>query len=465
MEKSDYEIERFNKAQNIFATGIDPYSPVFPKFFTNYCYCRSVCADTDTKETGPYETVVGRVSLYRGQGKISFATISDGDETLQLVFEESKLSEQSKLIKNNLDLGDIVIAGGNLCKTQRGEISIWVRDLQLASKALLPPPDKQHGLKDEELRHRNRHVDFFSNPQARKIIVKRSEIIKKIREFLDTHNYMEVETPSLHTAPSGAIAKPFATDHHALNTHMYLRIAPELFLKRMLIGGFPKVFELGKNFRNEGISPRHNPEFTALEAYEAYGDYKSMMKLVEDLIRYVFYSTVAYEQDTNGLIYGEHEIRFDSFRVVRMNELVPNGTPEEQYEIYQNEIEHTLIQPTFVTHLPVSAVPLAKESKEFPGYAEMFELVIAGQEIAPGYTEENDPEKQFEKLKLQTTRNAEEMGRAAEILDVDFIEAMKSGMPPAGGLGLGIDRLVAILLNQASIREVITFPTMRPKHA
>ncbi len=381
-------------------------------------------------------------------GKLTFVTITSDDGKIQLALDKSFMSPLANRTAPHINLGDIVAAHGNLCKTKTGEVTIWAREIYVASKSLAATPDKHAGLVDPEVRFRERHVDLWTNPESMEVLKSRSRIVREIRSFMHAQGFMEVETPVMQPVAGGAAAKPFVTHHKALGMDLYLRVAPELYLKKLLVGGMSKVFEIGKNFRNEGISPRHNPEFTALEAYQSFANYETMMSLVECMLS----SVVLAVNGNFDVKYKDKVISFKPpFARNRLDELViGNFSPEERQRIYEVEVEPTIQNPTFVTHMPASSVPLAK-SKD--GYAEVFELVIGGQEICPGYTELNDPDVQLENFKRQS--------KDGHCMDMDFVDALKVGMPPAGGIGLGIDRLVAILTNQPSIREVIAFPLMR----
>lgn len=446
-----FERDRRAKMDSLRAEGIDSFS--LPRFTPQPIdVVRAKFDATKNKEDGELVAVGGRVALRRGQGKLSFITLTGETGKIQLALDVSHLSPRAQKTAKGVDLGDIVVAHGNLCSTKTGEVTVWVREFYISGKALTPPPDKHNGLSDPELRYRHRHVDMWTNPDTMRVLQARSKIVRAIRNFFHEEGYLEVETPMMQPVAGGAAAKPFKTHHNALDIDLYLRIAPELYLKRLLIGGMTKVFEIGRNFRNEGISPRHNPEFTALEAYQAFGNYETMMKLLEKMLdRLAFRTHGKYE-----VPYRDGVIDFKPpFRRVRLDELVSGTyTPEERQAIYENEIEPTLMNPTFVTHMPASSVPLAKRDGDC---AEVFELVIGGQEVAPGYTELNDPDVQLENFKAQS--------KDGHCLDLEFVEAMKVGMPPAGGLGLGIDRLVAILTNQTSVRDVIAFPLLRPNVA
>jgi lysyl-tRNA synthetase class 2 len=391
-----------------------------------------------------------------------------------------------------LDIGDIVGAEGYLFITRTGELSLHVESLEFLSKTLLAMPEKFHGLEDTETRYRQRYLDLIANEETLTVFQRRSAIVHEIRSFLHERGFLEVETPMMQAIPGGAAAQPFRTFHNALGCEFFLRIALELYLKRLLVGGFHKVFEIGRNFRNEGLSRRHNPEFTMLEAYEAFGDYSTMMSLVEGLIQHVALKVVGSlsieHKDASGQVV--KTIDLSHFRRVKYRDLVRDVAgndwfevkPEERrrraiedlklggdiaagYEdfevtsaVFEKLVEPTLIQPTFVTHLPYQLVPLAKLSPDEPGTVEVFECCINGQEISPGYTEQNDPIEQRERLQQQA-------GGEQQKLDEDFLVALEHGMPPAGGIGIGIDRLCMMLLGQDTIRDVILFPQLRPKVA
>jgi lysyl-tRNA synthetase, class II len=405
-----------------------------------------------------------------------------------------------------IDLGDQIVVEGALGVTNKGEITIWAKNVEMASKALLPPPAKWEGLADVEARYRHRYVDLWANPEVMRVMKLRIRIVDEIRKYMQQQGYTEVETPMMQLLHGGAAARPFVTHHNALNIPLYMRIAPELFLKRLLVGGFNKVFEINRNFRNEGISPRHNPEFTMIEAYEAFGSWETMADLVEGMICQVaqeVFGTLKIVHRKNSTTEGTENTESTEkkeekvidltrpWRRVRMADLVQERTgwrfdkrpmqeafpqllehkelqpvrgkierytPAEQLvEVYEKLIEHTLIDPCFVTHVPSVIIPLAKENKDDPYFADVYELAINGQEISPGYTELNDPD-------VQRKHFSHQVGDAAEQqkVDEDFLTAQKSGMPPAGGMGLGIDRLVMMLTGAESIRDVILFPLMRP---
>ena len=432
--------------------------------------------------------LAGRITAHRDMGKSMFVDIKDTTGRLQVYAQKNVLGDESFDLFKHLDLGDFLGVRGTLFTTRTGEMTVKLESFTILAKALRPPPAKWHGLADTEIRYRQRYLDLMASDAVREVFLKRSAIVREIREFLHSRGFVEVETPMMQSIPGGAAAQPFVTYHNALGCNFYLRIALELYLKRLLVGGVDRVFELGRNFRNEGISRRHNPEFTMLEAYQAYGDYETMMELTQSMICHV-------AQKVLGTLLIEHKnaegeavrsidltppwrrvkykdlIRekagadwFDltpAQRRARAQALGAEITPEyEDFEVtgavFEKLIEPTLIQPTFVTHLLKELVPLAKLSPEEPDCVEVFELCINGQEIAPAYTEQNDPLEQRERLEHQA-------GGEKQKLDEDFLVALEHGMPPAGGMGMGIDRLCMMLLGQESIRDVILFPQLKPK--
>ena len=431
--------------------------------------------------------VAGRITAHRDMGKSMFIDVRDQSGRIQVYAQKNVIGDDAFETFSHLDLGDFVGIKGTMFVTKTGEISIKLLSFVILAKALRPPPEKWHGLADTEIRYRQRYLDLMANPDVKSTFLKRSEIIREIRAFLHARGYVEVETPMMQAIPGGAAAQPFVTHHNALGCNFYLRIALELYLKRLLVGGMDRVFEIGRNFRNEGLSRRHNPEFTMLEAYQAYGDYESMMELVQSMVcqvaQKVLGTLVIDHKDAEGKVI--RTIDLTSWRRARYKDLVREKagadwfdiTPEERknravslgaeiapvYEdfevtgaIFEKLIEPTLLQPTFVTHLPKELVPLAKLSPDDPTTVEVFECCINGQEIAPAYTEQNDPIEQRERLQHQA-------GGEQQKLDEDFLIALEHGMPPAGGMGLGIDRLCMMLLGQESIRDVILFPQLKPK--
>ena len=422
--------------------------------------------------------------LNRPSGGLTFMTIRDSANDMQIAVSKKRASEKAWGVTKLLDLGDIVVVRGNCCKSKTGEPTVWAEDVKVVSKSLLPPPAKHEGLTDTELRYRKRYLDLYSNPKVAHVFRQRARIIGEIRRFLGVRRYLEVETPMMHPVLGGAAAKPFITHHNALDMPLYMRIAPELYLKRLLVGGMEKVYEINRNFRNEGISTKHNPEFTMLEAYCAYENYEGMMTLVEAMITDVAHSCdiaeVVKREGENGVVvntnltrpwrrvklwdivaevtgwhYGQSQPLPDSL-ISSLPTKVGDATIQTLSEgrklvlLYEKLVEPTLIDPTFVTHFPAEIMPLAKKSREFGGFAEVFELAINGMEVSPGYTEQNDPGDQINAF----------LSQGGE-LDTDFIEALKHGMPPAGGVGVGIDRLVMALLGQESARDVILFPLLK----
>jgi lysyl-tRNA synthetase, class II len=487
-EQNLYEQERRGKRDKLREMGIDPYgghvAGVRPLGEIKSLYRPEMGHDG-----GPVVTGAGRIMLKRDMGKLSFITLRDESGDLQVALDKKRLSEADWKVRDLLDLGDQIVVEGALGTTQKGETTIWATSLAMASKALLPPPAKWEGLSDVELRYRQRYVDLWANPQVMQVLKVRMRVVEEIRRFMNGRGYLEVETPMMQTLAGGAAARPFVTHHNALDIPLYMRIAPELFLKRLLVGGFGKVFELNRNFRNEGISPRHNPEFTMLEAYEAYGSWETMAELVESLITTVAQNVLGTLeiQHPNGkkinltrpwrrvtlseLVEERTEWEFDGRKLQEAapgvwallkahgaREGVLNHSPHEQlFEVYEKLIEPTLIDPHFVTHMPSVLIPLARESTKYPGFAEVYELAINGVEISPGYSELNDPDVQEKHFHHQVGDKEEQ-----HKVDEDFLTALKYGMPPAGGMGMGVDRLVMMLTGAESIRDVILFPLMKP---
>ncbi len=432
--------------------------------------------------------LAGRITAHRDMGKSMFIDVRDQSGRIQVYAQKNTLGDELFNVFTHLDLGDFVGVKGTLFRTKTGEPSVKLQSFVILAKALRPPPAKWHGLEDTEIRYRQRYLDLIANQDVKNVMLKRSDIIRRIREFFHDRGYVEVETPAMQAIPGGAAAQPFKTFHNALGCEFYLRIALELYHKRLLVGGMDKLFEIGKNFRNEGLSRRHNPEFTMLEAYCAYGDYETMMETVESLITTVAQKVLGTLQIQHRNEAGEVTRTIDltrPWRRARYKDLLCEkagadwftvspaerrqrahdlgaeiSRDHEDFEVtgavFEKLIEPTLVQPTFVTHLPRELVPLAKPSVEDPSTVEVFECCINGQEIAPGYTEQNDPIAQRATLEHQA-------GGEQQKLDEDFLIALEHGMPPAGGIGIGIDRLCMMLLGQESIRDVILFPQLKPK--
>ncbi|HHZ03509.1 lysine--tRNA ligase [Acetomicrobium hydrogeniformans] len=429
----------------------------------------------------------GRVMAIRKHGKASFVHLEDDTDRLQLYFRFDTLNEEYEWFKKWVDTGDYLGIVGHPFRTKRGELSLLVTEFKLLSKALRPLPEKWHGLKDTEVRYRQRYLDLIANPEVREVFRKRAKIIKTFREVLESHGTLEVETPMLSPIAGGATARPFITFHNALGINLYLRIATELYLKRLIVGMYERVYEIGKNFRNEGIDSMHNPEFTAMEVYWAYANYDDMMNLTEEII-----VACADAMGSRQLPYGEHMINYEPpFRRATMVDLVKEHcgvdfldiTDEEarriakergleikgnesrfliMTEFFDNFVEDKLIQPTFVLGYPVEISPLAKRDPDNPDFTRRFELFICGAEVANAFSELNDPLDQRERF-LDQLKKREAGDEEAHVFDEDFVTALEHGLPPTGGLGIGIDRLTMFLTNSSSIRDVILFPTMRPK--
>jgi len=473
---SKFEQQRQGKLSQIRELGIDPYGGRYDEVES--------AEDIRSKYKEGDQTLqakaAGRIVLLRDIGKLIFITLRDRSGTIQIGLSKKLLSEQWILVKL-LELGDIIGASGQLGKTKTGEITIWADNLVLLSKCLLPPPEKFHGLADIDQRYRQRYVDLWANPEVMERFKNRSAIVTTIREFLTSRGFLEVETPMMQTIAGGAAAKPFITHHNSLDLDLFLRIAPELFLKRLLVGGMEKVFEINRNFRNEGLSRQHNPEFTMLELYQAYADYNVMMDLTERVISLLVEKfcpetniqfadlTIDFSGPWRKVTYAEllkeHSgCDIDDIKAIRKKarELEIDEADMDDVvvvnEVFEATVEGNLINPTFVIDYPAELCPLTKRKKDDPKYAERFELFIGKMELANAYTELNDPAVQEENFRIQLRGQEETMAT----MDMDFVTALKYGMPSAGGLGIGIDRLVMVLTGAASIRDVVLFPLLRP---
>ena len=471
---NEYRAQRIVNLRKLEELGFEPYGRAFER--TRLSEVRAGFEE-DKKVRA-----AGRLMTIRRMGKASFATISDGTASFQIFIKKDLLSETLFEGFKYLDLGDFIGVEGRLFTTRAGEPTIEVHSWSFLGKAILQPPEKFHGLQDVEERYRKRYLDLMMNPESRDRFNKRSAILAEIRNFLHARGFIEVETPMMQAQAGGAAAKPFYTHHNALDTEMVMRIAPELYLKRLIVGGFDKIFELGKNFRNEGIDRTHNPEFTVLEVYEAYGDRTSMKAIIEGLLPHLCEKVLG----RLTVEYGEAKEILDftpPYREIAYKDAVKEMMGQDWFdltvrqarakaeaqgleidpawdhllithEVYDKLVEKTLRQPTFVTRVPRQFVPLAKACADDPELVDVFEFVVAGKELCPGYTEQNDPEAQRKAF-------TDQVGEDTEKIDEDFIIALEHGMPPTGGLGMGIDRLVMLLTGTEVIRDVILFPQMK----
>jgi lysyl-tRNA synthetase class 2 len=483
----ELEKVRAEKLRKIAELGIDPWGSRFDDHRA-IASVRSIAppkpVEGETPEPGPTVRVAGRIMLRRGQGKVVFLEIRDWTERIQVFIGKKQVGDQAWALVDLLDLGDLIGVDGALGYTKTGELTVFATDLTFLGKSLTPPPEKWHGLTDQEVRYRRRYVDLFTNPESLQTFLGRSTIVRTFRKVMEERGFVEVETPTMQAIAGGAAARPFVTHHNTLDIDLFMRIAPELYLKRLLVGGMERVFEIGRVYRNEGISPKHNPEFTMMEAYQAYGDYHSMMDLTEGLI------CASIEAIGGGFVrpWGEKTVDFtppwprrcyldllrehagvdpEDDEAVKARATTAGIKTEGRdrdvivSDLFEATVEDALVGPVFVIDYPAAICPLTKRKASDPRVAERFELFVDGMELANAYTELNDPYLQEDLFRSQLAGQKEEDSMAK--MDDDFVQALKNAMPPAGGLGVGIDRLCMLLLNRASIRDVILFPLMRPR--
>jgi lysyl-tRNA synthetase class 2 len=487
---SDQEIARKDKMERLAQENIDLFPHKVESTHSVFKIVEAFSSLASEKLEKKKEKVIvpGRVTSIRKMGRATFFHIIDSRSRLQVYLREDKVGKKNYSLFSLIDIGDIISVEGVLFKTKTGELTVLAESFTFLAKCLHPLPEKWHGLQDVEIRYRKRYLDLIMNPEQRDVFRLRSELIAFTRKFFDEKGYIEVETPMMQPIPGGALARPFKTFHNALSMDLYLRIAPELYLKRLIVGGFEKVYEINRNFRNEGVSSEHNPEFTMLEFYEAYSDYNDMMELTEELVHQMSLALLGKEDIT----YGEHTISVKRpWKRIKFKEalITHSGLAPNRFEektdiiefastltsekkilsygkaldvIFDKQVKPHLIQPTFVMNPPKEVSPLAKASKDNPDEAERFELVIGGMEIANAFSELSDPEEQRKRFEQQE-RARKGGDEDAHWIDRDYVHALEYGLPPTGGEGIGIDRLVMILANQKSIREVILFPLLRSK--
>lgn len=489
LELNDLLRVRREKLDVLKENNIDPFGHRFDRSHTASKMLEEFDSFTKEELAEKNKTVslAGRIMTKRGKGKAGFTHIQDLTGQIQLYIRKDTVGDEQYELFDSMDIGDIIGVSGEAFKTKVGELSVKVSELHLLSKSLRPLPDKFHGLKDVEQRYRQRYLDLIMSPESKETFIARSRIIQSMRRYLDDQGFLEVETPMMHSIPGGASARPFVTHHNALDMELYMRIAIELHLKRLIVGGMERVYEIGRVFRNEGVSTRHNPEFTMLELYEAYADYKDVMTLTEEMVAHIAKEVTG----STTIQYGDEEINLEpEWKRVHMVDAVKEVTGVDFWkemsdeearslakehgvdvketmefghvvnEFFEQKVEDTLIQPTFVYGHPVAISPLAKKNPEDGRFTDRFELFIVAREHANAFTELNDPIDQRERFEAQLVER-EQGNDEAHMMDHDFIEALEYGLPPTGGLGIGIDRLVMLLTNSPSIRDVLLFPQMR----
>ncbi|MGG1399581.1 lysine--tRNA ligase [Bacillus salipaludis] len=490
-ELNDQLVVRREKMNSMREKGLDPFGKRFDRTHS----AMELIEQYGELEKDAIEaknvtvTLAGRIMTKRGKGKAGFAHIQDLTGQIQVYVRQDAVGDEKYEIFDSADLGDIIGVSGTLFKTKVGELSVKVQGFEFLTKALRPLPDKFHGLKDVEQRYRQRYLDLIMSEESKKTFIMRSRIIQEMRRYLDNHGYLEVETPMMHAIAGGASARPFITHHNALDMPLYMRIAIELHLKRLIVGGLEKVYEIGRVFRNEGVSTRHNPEFTMIELYEAYADYRDIMSLTENLVAHIAQEVLG----TTTVQYGDYEVDLKpEWKRLHMVDAIKEYTGVDFWkemsvdearalakehgveitehmlyghivnEFFEQKVEEKLIQPTFIYGHPVEISPLAKKNDEDPRFTDRFELFIVAREHANAFTELNDPIDQRERFEAQL-KEKEQGNDEAHEMDEDFVEALEYGMPPTGGLGIGIDRLVMLLTNSPSIRDVLLFPLMRQR--
>jgi lysyl-tRNA synthetase, class II len=459
--EDDLLAQRLRRTHEIEALGFKPYGQRFE--FTHTV--PGILADYSAKTAEeladkPQVRIAGRIQTIRRMGKAGFMHLMQSGERVQVYVRKDAVPESAYRLYELLDLGDIVGIDGYLFRTRTGELSVHAEQITFLSKILLSMPEKWHGLEDVEIRYRQRYLDLISNPDSQKIFVTRAKIISSIRRQLEQRGFVEVETPMMQPLYGGAAARPFVTHHNTLDIDLYLRIAPELYLKRLIVGGLERVYEINRNFRNEGVSTRHNPEFTMLEFYQAYTDYRGLMDFTVELLQ-----QTAIDATGSAVVeYQGVQLDFGNVRRMSMREAVGDSTlaGHELVHAFEAHIEPTLVQPTIIYDYPVEVSPLSKNKPEDPAFVERFEIYAAGMEIGNAYTELNDPQEQRRRFEMQLAFKAAGDEEAHQ-MDEDYLRAMSYGMPPTGGEGIGIDRLVMILTNSKSIRDVILFPLLRPE--
>ena len=492
-ELNEQQQQRLEKLRLLQDKGLRPFGTSFSTTHTLETILQTYASmPKEELEAAPIScTVAGRIIAMRRFGKAAFAGLQEEDHRLQIYLKKDLLGDQTYEICQSLDLGDWIGVEGRLFRTKTNELTVEVQSLTFLTKGLRPLPEKWHGLTDIETRYRQRYVDLIANPTVHQVFRTRSRIISTIRTFLTERGFLEVETPMMHPIPGGATARPFVTHHNTLDVDLYLRVAPELYLKRLIVGGFRRVFEINRNFRNEGISTIHNPEFTMLEFYQAYADYHDLMDLTEQLFhqlslevcgnatvdyqgqsinltppwrRLSYFDAIVEVGKLNKAVLSDHDQAIKAAQTLRVTVPPKASHVDILVALFEETVEPVLIQPTFIMDFPIEISPLARKKDSNPALTDRFELFIGGREIANGFSELNDPIDQRQRFEAQTAlRDAGD--EEAHYFDEDFIRALEYGMPPTAGEGIGIDRLVMLLTNQASIRDVILFPQLRPDHA